>query len=133
MILAHFPEQERRKNVRQINLARAIEITAAAVEVLRHHAEIDIASSEDMPHLAQHFLYAHIGAGITRAVVSGEEQAQLVARFPALAEAEHPTAAPDFDHRADPADQKEGGHSRALPATIFEGVSVVDEGQGFAG
>ncbi len=133
MILAHLSEKERRKNVRQVDLARAVKITAAAVEVLRHHAEINVAGAEDVANLAKHFLYAHIGAGIARAVVSGEEQAEFIAGFPALTKAEHPADAPDFDQRADPSDQKEVGHARAPPATIFDAASLAEAGQGFAG
>ncbi len=60
MILAHFAKEKRRKHVWQINLARTREIAAAAIEVLRHHAEIDVIGAKHVAHLAQHFLYANI-------------------------------------------------------------------------
>src|SRR5229473_1704727 len=127
------PCRARWKNIGQMDLARAREIAAAATEVLGHHAEVDNAGAEDVAHLAQHFLHANIGAGIARAVVPGEQQAQLSAGFPAAAESKHPADAPDFNQRADPRDEEKISHARALPATVFGAVALAEEGHGFAG
>ena len=102
MIAVNFPEQKRRVDIRQIDLTAAFEVAFGAVEILRHHAEFDISRAEHVAHLAEHFLHAHVAAGVARAVVARKEQLQLFARGPALAETEHPAEAPEFDQRADP-------------------------------
>ena len=40
--LPNFGMQERRENVREMNLARIAEIAAREIEILRHHAECEI-------------------------------------------------------------------------------------------
>src|SRR4029077_791261 len=132
VVAADFAEQEWRIHIGKIDLARALEIALAAVEILAHHAEIDVASAQDVAHLAQHFLHANVGAGVARAVVAGKEQAEFFAGLPAATEAKGPAEAPDFDQRTDPSDEKEIGHARALPAIVF-GVTPREEGQGLAG
>ena len=102
VIRVHFAEQKRRVHVRQVHLPRALEISFGAVEVLRHHAEFDILRTQHVAHLPQNLLYAHVAAGVARAVVAREQDFQFFARCPALAEAEHPAKTPDFDQRADP-------------------------------
>ncbi len=132
VIGAHFAVEKRRKHVRQVHLPRAREISARQVEILRHHAEVDVLRAEHVPHLPDHFLHAHVAAGIARAVVAGKEQAQFFGGGPALAEAEHPAEAGDFDQRADPRHQKEIGHARTLPAAASR-CSPASAGQGLAG
>ena len=53
--------------------------------------------AENVANLAKHFVNAHIGAGVARAVVAGEEQFEFFAGLPALAAAEHPLQAGEFD------------------------------------
>ncbi len=133
MVLADFAEQERRKHVGKIDLTRALEIAAAAVEILSHHAEIDVAGAEDVANLAQHLLHTDVGAGVARAVVAGKKHAEFFAGFPAAAEAERPANAPDFDERTDPRNQQEVGHARALPATVVFCEEGAEDGHGLAG
>src|SRR5258708_10529940 len=116
MTLPRLAKEKRRIDVGKMNLARALEVVFGALEALRHHAEINMLRAENMPNLPQHLLHAHIAAGIARAVVAGEEQLQLFARGPALAESQHPAEARDLDQRTDPRDEKEVRHARALPA-----------------
>ena len=105
MVLPHLAMEKRRVNVWEINLPRAFEIALRAVEVLRHHAEIDMIRAENVPDLPQHLLHAHVAAGVARSVVTRKQQFQFFARSPALAKAQHPAEAGDLDQRADPRDQ----------------------------
>src|SRR5712692_10973005 len=91
VVLPHFSEEKWRVNVRETDLPRALEIAIGPVEVLRHHAEIDLIRTQHVPYLPQHFLNAHVAAGIARAVIAGEEQLQFFGRRPALSEPQHPT------------------------------------------
>ena len=97
VILANFAEEKGRKNVGKKNLLSAFEIALGAIEVLSHHAEIHVFRAENVANLAEHFVDANVGAGIARAVVAGEKQFQFFARLPALAAAEHPLQAGQFD------------------------------------
>src|SRR4029077_13058603 len=124
MIVAPFAEQERWKNIGQVDLARAREIAAAAIEVLSHHAEVAVAGAEDVAHLPQHFLDTNVGAGVARAVVSSEEQPQLFPGLPAAAESKHPADAPNFNQRADPRHEEKIAHARALPPTVSAHAAV---------
>ena len=72
VVLAHLGMQERRKYVRQMNLFRVAKVTTRQIEILSHHAQLEILRAQNSPHLPQHFLHAHIGAGIARSVVAGE-------------------------------------------------------------
>src|SRR6266481_1327488 len=132
VILPDLTVEEGWKSVRQVNLPRTFKVSAGAVEIEGHHAEVCLVRSQDMTYLPQHFLDAHIAAGVARAVIAREEQLQLFSRSPALAEAEHPAEAPDFNKRTDPGDDKEVRHARALPAAAFFSVPGA-EGQGLAG
>ena len=86
VVLAALREcKKRRKDVRQMHLPRVAEISAREIEILRHHAEREIFVAQNAPHLPQHFLHAHIRAGVARAVVAGEEQLQLRRRAARLA------------------------------------------------
>ncbi len=114
--LPHLAKEKRRVNVGKVNLARPFEVAFGALEALRHHAEIDVRRAKNVPNLPQHLLHAHVAAGIARAVIAGEEQLQLFAWSPALTETEHPAEARDLNQRADPRDEKEVRHARALPA-----------------
>ena len=123
VVLPHFAEKERRINVGQMHLLRPLEVTACAVEVLRHHAERDILSAEHMANLTDHLLHAHIGAGIARPVVARKEQLQLFARSPTAAETEHPADAPNLDQSADAGHEEKIGHARApFTATAAAGA-----------
>src|ERR1700730_4687980 len=109
--LLDFTEQERRENVRQIDLPRALEIAGGAAEVLRHYTEVDMARAKDVPHLAEPFLYANIRPGVARAVVAGKHQAECFAGSPALAETKHPAEAANLDQGAYPRDEEKIGHA----------------------
>ena len=74
MVGVHFAEEERRVDIRQVHLPGAVEVALGAVEILSHHAEVDVFGAEDMANLTQHFLDADVAAGVAGAVVSGEEQ-----------------------------------------------------------
>src|SRR5260370_1413716 len=101
------------KSVREVNLPRTFKISAGAVEIEGHHAEVCLVRSEDMTYLPQHFLDTHIAAGVARAVIAREEQLQLFSRSPALTEAEPPAEAVDFNKRTDPGDEMDVRHARA--------------------
>ena len=116
-----------------MDLTCAVEIACRTFEILRHDAEVDVIRAEDVADLAEHFLDAHVGAGVARTVVACEEEAKFFAGCPAAAETEHPGEAADFDERADPGDQEEVGHAWALPATMDGCATGADEGHGFAG
>ena len=132
VIGADFVEEERRKYIGEMNLTRAFEVAFGALEILRHDAEIDVLRAKNMADLPQHFLNAHIATGIARAVIARKEELQLFAGRPALAEAEHPAEARDFNQGADPSDEEEIGHARILPAATFF-TAPVEAGQGLAG
>src|SRR5262249_53390200 len=93
MVLASFAIKERRKNVRKENLTRAFEVALRAVETLRHHAEVHMLCAENVADLADHFVDAHVRAGVARAVVAGKQQLEFFARTPLSAAAEHPLQA----------------------------------------
>src|SRR5882724_2418471 len=132
MILSHLVIKERWESIRKVNLPRTFKISAGAVEIEGHHAEVCLVPSQDVTYLPQHFLDTHIAAGIARAVVASEEQLQLFSWGPTLTEAEHPAEAPDFNQRADPGNEKEVRHARALPTAAFFSVPGA-QGQGLAG
>src|SRR5690242_11708973 len=132
VILPHLSGQEGRKDIGEINLSRALEVAAGAVETLRHYAEIDICGAEHVPHLPQHFLDAHVRSGVARTVVARKEQPQFFAGHPATPQAKCPGQSPDFDERAHPGNKQKIRHARAPPtAADFSGRSVA--GHGFAG
>jgi hypothetical protein len=72
------------------------------LEVLRQHAQFAFVRAEDVVDLAQHLLHAHICARVARAVVTGEEEFQLIARLPSAARAQHPFEFRQLDQSADP-------------------------------
>ena len=84
VILADDSMQERREHIRQMNLLRVAEISPGEIEILRHDAEREIFVTEDAADLADHFFDADVGAGVARAVVSGEEELQLCAGLPGV-------------------------------------------------
>ncbi len=85
-----------------------------------------------MANLPQRFLHSHVAARVPRAVVAREQNLQLLAGCPTLAETKHPAEPPEFDHRADPCHQKKVSHASALPAIFTVELSAF-VGQGFAG
>src|SRR5260370_23099970 len=90
MIGADFAEEERRKHIGKMDLARALKITAGEIEILGHDAEIHVFRAKNMPNLAERFLDAQVGPCIAVTVVAREDEPQLLVRGPALADAEHP-------------------------------------------
>src|SRR5262249_61837692 len=115
MVLASFAIKERRKNVRKENLTRAFEVALRAVETLRHHAEVHMLCAENVADLADHFVDAHVRAGVARAVVAGKQQLEFFARTPLSAAAEHPLQAVKLRKPADPSDEEEIERSGAEP------------------
>ena len=71
----------------------AFEVAFGAAEILGHHAEVDVFRAEDVADLVNHFVDAHVAAGVAGAVVAGEEQFQFFAAIPALPAAQHPVDA----------------------------------------
>src|SRR4029077_10119338 len=127
-----FAKKKRRIHVGEMHLSRTLEIALRAIEVLGHHAKVDIFGAEDVADLPQRFLDADIAAGIAGPVVAGEEQLQFFAGRPALADAELPGEGPELDHGADPGDEKEIGHAPA-PLAVTTALLASSAGQGFAG
>src|SRR5580692_608900 len=95
-----------------MDLAGVAEISASEIEILRHDAEGEIFVAENAAHLANHFFYADVGAGVARAVVSGEEKFEFGAGLPGLSGAEHPFELVEFDEAADPGFEEQVGHER---------------------
>jgi hypothetical protein len=132
VIPPNLAKEKGRVNIRQVHLPRAFKIAFAELEILRHHAEINVSGAENMTHLPQHFLHAHVAPCVACAVVPREEEFQFLAGCPRLAQAQHPTEAPHLDQRANPRNQKKIGHAFALPTTIFF-TPASAAGHGFAG
>ena len=128
----NLAEEKRRIHVGEMHLSRAVEIALGTLEILGHHAEVDIFRAENMTDLAQRFLHANVAAGIARAVVAGKEQLELFAGRPALADAELPREAAQLDHGAHPRDEQEIGHAPA-PVALTTALAAASAGQGFAG
>jgi hypothetical protein len=122
-MLWNFSGEERRENVRQVYLARILEIAARPIEILRHHAEVDAISAQYVTQLTQHFGNAHVRAGVTRAVVSRKQKLQLFAGFPTLAFAKHPAGFRSLDDAGDPRLQNEIHHAADPPAFFDTGHS----------
>ena len=132
MVGADFAKEKRRVNVGKVNLAGTFEVAFGVGEVLRHDVEIDVLRAKNVANLSQHFLDAHIAAGVARTVVTGKEQLQFFTRRPALAEAKHPSETGNLNQGANPGDKEKIGHARALSATAFLPAPEL-EGQGLAG
>ena len=112
--LGHFVRQEWRENIRQVNLRVSSKVPVRAFEILRHHAEVNALGAQNVPHLAQHFLDAHVGTRVAGAVVAGKQQLQLFAGLPRLASPSiHPAFA--FDDAADPGFQDKVHHAAEPP------------------
>src|SRR2546426_1857178 len=90
VIGANFAEEKRWKHIGEMDLARALKITACEIEILGHDAEINVFGAKDMPNLAQRFLYAQVRPRIPIAVVTGKEHPNLSVGRPAFAEPHHP-------------------------------------------
>src|SRR5713226_2104128 len=101
VILPYLAIEEGRVNVGEMHLARAFEITAGAVEVLCHDAEIDVLGSENIPRLAERLLYANVGTSISRAVVGNKKKFEFLPWC---------TAGSKAENRTDLADCNEGTH-----------------------
>ena len=90
VMFRHFIGQKRRKNIRQVYLFRTLKISGRALEVLRHHAELNPLRAQNMADLPQHFRDAHIRAHIAGPVISRKKQLEFFARLPVLAFSHHP-------------------------------------------
>src|SRR5580692_4587526 len=70
MVPGNFIRQERRKDIGQMNLSGAVEISLGTLEALAHYAELDAVCAEDVPDLTQHLFHTHIRTRVAGAVVS---------------------------------------------------------------
>ena len=52
----NFAAQERRKNIRQVNLPRVAEISARQFKILSHHGELEPLGAQHLAYLAQNFV-----------------------------------------------------------------------------
>src|SRR5690349_13410224 len=57
VICTNFAKQERRENVRQVNLPRALKITPGEVKILRHDAEVYVLCTKHVPKLTERLLH----------------------------------------------------------------------------
>ena len=73
VIFASLAVEERRKDIGEKNLLCTFEIPFGAVEILRHHAEVDVFRAENVTDLTQHFVDAHVRACIARTVVASKK------------------------------------------------------------
>ena len=56
----------------QAHLSGIAKIAPRQLKIERRHRQLDLICAQDLPHLPQHLLDAHVRTGIARAVVSGE-------------------------------------------------------------
>src|SRR5258708_37293837 len=115
MVLWNFGRQERRENVRKVNLLCAGKVSATQIEILRHGAELDFVRSQNMPQLAQSFFGADIRTGVARAIVASEQQLEFLARLPTFSLAEDPACLGALDIGADPGFEDEIHHATEPP------------------
>src|SRR5437016_13979290 len=99
--------EKRWKNVRQVDLLRALEITLGKLEDLAHHAELNVLGVKNAANLPKHLFHPYIGSGIPRTVVSREKQLQFLSGLPGLAFAQHPAQFLRLDDAAHPGFQHE--------------------------
>src|SRR5579859_2048427 len=104
-----------------MHLFGALEVSLGKVEVLTHHAEVDAFCTEYVADLAQHFVDPHVRSHVAGAVVSGEEQLQLLSRLPRCSSAQHPTGFGALDVTAYPGLQNEIHHAAVPPRAAGQG------------
>src|SRR5579885_600202 len=74
MMLRDFVEQERREDVRKVNLSGAFEVSFRILKHLAHYTEIHPLGAEDVANLAQHLLNPNVRAHVASTVVSRKEK-----------------------------------------------------------
>src|SRR5260370_21784227 len=104
-----------------MDLLRASEVAPRQIKILGHGAELDIVSAQDVPELSQRLLWTHVGTGVARAIVAGEEQFELLPRTPAFSFAEYPGSFCALDISADQGFEDKVHHAAEPP--IFSGHS----------
>src|SRR5260370_13255995 len=72
-----------------------------------------------MPRLAERLLYAHVRACVSRAVVSGKQQFELLPGRPAATEAEDRAGPADFNERTHPGNEQKVRHAPTPPAIFL--------------
>src|SRR5205814_9978528 len=117
----HFTGDERRKDIRQMDLLAAFEISVGEFEVLAHYAELNVVRSQNVAQLAHDFLRTHVGAGVAGAVVPGKKQLELFARLPALASAKNPRCLGALDVSAHPGLENRVPHAAEPPTSDGQG------------
>ncbi len=121
VMFRHFIRQKGRKNIRQVNLLCALEVSARELEVLAHHAEFHPVRAQNVPDLPQHLFHPHIRPHVSRAVVAGKQKFQLLTGLPALACAQHPSRLRPLDRAADPSFQNKVHHAGVPRAGAGQG------------
>src|SRR6266496_2580252 len=116
VMLRDFTGKKWRENVRQVHLARVFEVAVCKLKALAHDAEVHVVRAEHVTQLANHFFNTRVRSHIARAVVSGKQELQFLARRPAFALAQHPCGLFVLDDRADPGLQHEIHHAADPPA-----------------
>src|ERR1700723_3896764 len=105
-----------------MHLLRTREIAARQIKVLRHGAEFDVLRTQNVPKLPQSFFGTHVRTSVARAVISGEQKLQFLARLPGRSSAEHPAGLGTLDGGANPRFQNEVHHAADPPAAAGHGL-----------
>jgi hypothetical protein len=96
-MLGHLARQKRREDIRQKDLLGSRKVSPGAFKALRHHGKFNAVGAQDVPQLAQHLFDSYVRAHVARAVVSGEQQLQPLARLPSPPGTEHPACLRDLN------------------------------------
>src|SRR3974390_3130592 len=121
VMFGNLIRKKRRKDVRQMYLLRALEISFRELEVLTHYAEINAFSTKNMSNLAQHFVDPDVGSHVARPVVSGKEQLQFFPGLPGLVPTQHPARLGALNIATDPRFQNKVHHAAVPPAAAGQG------------
>src|SRR5215469_16696576 len=78
----HLAVQERRKDVRKINLLGVSEITPRQILSEREYAEVDVLFTENPPQLTDDLFHAYVFTRVAGTVVGSDKQFELPARPP---------------------------------------------------
>ena len=114
-----FAGDERRKDIRQMDLLAAFEISVGEFEVVAHYAELNVVRSQNVAQLAHGFFWTHVRTGIAGPVVAGKKQLEFFARLPALASAKNPRCLGALDVSAHPGLENRVHHAAEPPT--FDG------------
>src|SRR5262249_54067614 len=90
VVLRNLMREKWREKVGQVDLARKFEITVGELEILAHDAEVDVFGTKKGGELADHFFDPGVRPHVAGAVISSEQQLELLSWLPAFALAQHP-------------------------------------------